>query len=93
MKIKPGPTINRYADMVGASSDEVIDWISGYVNGPWLPETEKWIEKTEQERLNSIREYIELRLENSVAARIKHEKLAERMEQEENKHKVTECPF
>lgn len=81
--------LQRYADMCGAEVNEVVEFVSGYVNGPWTYP----VEKTEQERLASIKGYIEQRLTESSATKIKYELAAERMGNFETKPCVQEAPF
>lgn len=89
MKIKAGPMLQKYADIVGAEVEEVVEWVSKYVNGPWTYP----VESTEQLRLASIKEYIQGRIDGSLTTAIKSAMVAQRMNDVERIHKVTEAPF
>ena len=81
--------LQRYSDMCGAEVEEVCDWVSTYVNGPWnYP-----VEATETLRLASIKEYIQTRLDSSITTNIKMDLAREALEKAEVSHKVEECPF
>lgn len=81
--------LQKYADMVGAEVEEVVEWVSKYVNGPWTYP----VESTEQLRLESIKAYIQGRLDSSITTGIKIDLAREAMEKAEVSHKVEECPF
>ncbi len=89
MKIKAGPMLQKYADMVGAEVEEVVEWVSKYVNGPWTYP----VESTEQLRLASIKEYIQQMIDSSITTGIKIDLAREAMEKAVVSHKVEECPF
>ena len=68
MKITKGPMLERFAKYRDIPIDEVVAWVNSYVNEPHLfPHAEE----TEQERLASIRAYIEMRLSESINERIR----------------------
>lgn len=71
MKITAGATARAFADTFGVDLAEVVEWISTYVNGPWSDSLAALLEPTEQERLASIKAYIDMRLANSVTARVR----------------------
>ncbi len=80
MNITKGPVIEKFSALFDIPVEEVIEWVSGYVN---RPETEfpdlvehGFIEKTEEERFRSIAEYIKARIADSADARIR-ESIAE----------------
>ncbi len=58
MKITAGPMVKRYAEIYGCDVDEVVAWMSGYVNGPWPDAMIENVEATEQERAESIKGYV-----------------------------------
>jgi hypothetical protein len=93
MKISAGKKIIDYAMMVGAEIDEVVRWVSGYVNGPWSDSMTPYMEKTEELRLKSIQDYINLRLDMSVKSNIQSDLLMERIETRESKPCTDLCPF
>ena len=80
MNITKGPVIEKFAALFDIPVEEVIEWVSGYVN---RPETlffdlvdYGFIEKTEEERFRSIAAYIRARIADSADARIR-ESIAE----------------
>ena len=81
--------LQKYADMVGAEVEEVVEWVSKYVNGQWTYP----VEPTEQARLESIKAYIQGRLDASITTSIKMDLVREAMEKAEVSHQVEVCPF
>lgn len=69
MNIKEGPAIRQFAAMIDVKPKEVVDWVNLYVNNP--EEFDCKTEETVEGRLESIKGYINFRLENSVNARIR----------------------
>lgn len=69
MNIKEGPAIREFAAIRGIPVKEVLDWANTYVNHPgeFYCDTEKTVE----ERLESIKGYIKMRLDTSINARIR----------------------
>ena len=80
MNITQGPVIEKFAALFDVPVEEVIEWVSGYVN---RPESEfhylvgrGLVEKTDEERFRSIAAYIKARIADSADARIR-ESIAE----------------
>lgn len=79
IKISEGPLLRKFADCFIGQLDydrdeamnEVITWVSNYVNGPWTEAQKLIIEPTERERLESIKKYIDWRISTSVTAKAK----------------------
>lgn len=68
MKITRGPMLEKFATTFGVDISEVVDWVNAYVNRPdEFPKAEA----TEKERFDSVRKYINYRLDNSINARIR----------------------
>ena len=80
MNITKGPVIEKFAALFDIPVEEVIEWVSGYVNRPELefPDLIErgLVEKTEEERFRSIAAYIKARIADSADARIR-ESIAE----------------
>lgn len=74
MNITRGELVERYAATFGIDVDEVLAWISSYVNHPEefpvLGEA-GLIEATEKDRAVSIKAYIQRECDGSTAGRIK----------------------
>lgn len=73
-KITKGPLTSRYADCFGIDEDEVVEWINSYVfrPGEWVQLVEAGLmEATEQERMASIKAYIEREISESTYGRVK----------------------
>ena len=73
IKIGKGPLLQKFADCHGLTIDEVIDWVSAYVNGPWSDSQTSTLEATEAERLESMKNYINWRLSKTLSFKIKQE--------------------
>jgi hypothetical protein len=82
MKISSGPMLQRYATVFGMPIEQVVEWVNGYVNTPAEYAPLVKYEPTEKERFESIKAYIQWRLDNSTDGRIKAKAEAERMEGE-----------
>lgn len=71
MKISLGPKLKQYAAIKGIPEEEVLEWVTAYVNTPDQFHNQELIEKTENERFKSIGGYITLEIENSTTGRIR----------------------
>lgn len=71
MKITKGPMLEKYARYFNVPIDEVVDWVNSYVNHPGDFHNPELIEKTEAQRLESIKEYITMRIDESSNQRIR----------------------
>lgn len=60
-----------YATIKGVSVEEVVEWVSAYVNGPWADWLIPYIEDTEEQRLEFIKGYIRDEIANSTTGRIR----------------------
>lgn len=69
MNISQGPMLERFSTVFGIPKSEVLDWVRTYVNHP--EDMVCATEETEEERFQSIREYITWRLKNTSDASIK----------------------
>jgi hypothetical protein len=56
--IKPGPVIKKYAEMYGCTVKEVVNWMQGYIDGPWHDDLVHSLEATAEEREAHIKEYV-----------------------------------
>ena len=90
MNIKPGPMIVKFANTFGCTVEETVEWVHKYVHGD-VPEGMD-IENDEKARLKSIQSYIQMRLDDSLASRIKGEMISARIESSLPKIQ-NECPF
>ena len=70
MKISLGPKLKQYASIKGIPEEEVLEWVTAYVNTPDQFHNQELIEKTENERFKSIGAYITREIENSTTGRI-----------------------
>ena len=68
MNITQGPMLERFARIIDTEIEEVVEWVNQYVNHPELATNP---EATEKERFESIKAYIQRRIENSSNARIR----------------------
>ena len=68
MNITQGPMLERFARIIDTEIEEVVEWVNQYVNHPELATNP---EPTEKERFESIKAYIQRRIENSSNARIR----------------------
>jgi hypothetical protein len=93
IKVKAGKSIIEYAMMVGDTTDAVVKWVSDFINNP-SESQRKWSpNSTEQSRALEIKEYIEMRLSESVKSRIQDDLLRERIESAKTEPCGVECPF
>lgn len=68
MNITRGPMLETFAKLIDTEIEEVVEWVNSYVNHPELATNP---EPTEKERFESIKAYIQRRIENSSDARIR----------------------
>lgn len=68
MNITKGPMLEKFAKLIDTEVEEVVEWVNQYVNHPELATNP---EPTEKERFESIKAYIQRRIENSSDARIR----------------------
>jgi hypothetical protein len=68
IKIRKGPTLQRYADIYGCEVEEVVEWVNDYVNNG---EKYQLAEPTDKERAESIKGYISAMINCSTYGRIK----------------------
>jgi len=75
MNITKGPVIEKFSALFDIPVEEVIEWVSGYVNRSEteFPDLVEYglIEETEEERFRSIAAYIKARIADSADARIR----------------------
>lgn len=80
MNITKGPVIEKFAALFDIPVEEVIEWVSGYVNQPEteFPDLVEYglIEETEADRFKSMADYIKWRISITADARIR-ESIAE----------------
>ena len=86
--------IKKYSDIYGIPFKEVQEWVNNIANKTNLPESIlEWIEPTKEERINSIKSYIQSRVDESITERVKGSIVAERIERSELKSDIQSCPF
>ena len=72
MNITQGPMLERFAKIIDVKPSEVVEWVNQYVNHPELATNP---EPTEKERFESIKAYIQRRIDSSSDERI-HQSIA-----------------
>ena len=70
MKISLGPKLKQYAAIKDIAEEEVLEWVTAYVNTPDQFHNQELIEKTENERFKSIGAFITREIDNSTTGRI-----------------------
>lgn len=82
MNITKGPVIEKFAALFDVPVEEVIEWVSGYVNRPEteFPDLVEYglIEETEADRFKSMADYIKWRISLTADARIRESIVEER---------------
>ncbi len=85
MNITKGPAITKFSALFDIPVEEVVEWVSGYVNRPEteFPDLVEYglIEETETERFKSMADYIKWRISITTDARIR-ESIAEEKREE-----------
>lgn len=85
MNITQGPVIEKFAALFNIPVEEVIEWVSCYVNRPEteFPDLVEYglIEETEAERFKSMADYIKWRISLTADTRIR-ESIAEEKRKE-----------
>jgi hypothetical protein len=93
IKVNAGKSIIEYAAMVGDTTDAVVKWVSTYINSPSESQLRFSPNSTPQSRALEIKEYIEMRLNESVKYRIEEQIMADRIRNAKTVENVAECPF
>ena len=70
MKISLGPKLKQYAAIKDIPEEEVLEWVTAYVNTPDQFHNPELIEKTENERFKSIGAFITREIDSSTTGRI-----------------------
>ena len=85
MNITKGPVIEKFAALFDIPVEEVIEWVSGYVNRPEteFPDLVEYglIEETEAERFKSMADYIKWRISIAADARTRESISEEKREE------------
>ena len=84
--------MQQYADSYGIEIEEVKDWVNSYANGTVNDSVKEWMEPTKEDRVKSIKAYIQMMVDMSVTSNIKAELVRDRIERSESKV-VAICPF
>lgn len=66
-RIAPGPSVARFAEIVGASEKEVCDWMNDYIGNPenWQQLGERY-EADEAARAEAIKKYVSDRVKGNL---------------------------
>ena len=83
----------QYADSYGIQIKEVKQWCSDYASGNVPDSVKEWMEPTKEERINSIKEYIQQMVDQSLSSQIKGDLIAGRIVASVAKPSVDLCPF
>ena len=82
----------QYADIYGVQLKEVKQWCSDFASGNVPDSVKEWMEPTKEERINSIKSYIQRMVDQSVTGQVKADLIAGRIASSEVKV-IAECPF
>jgi hypothetical protein len=85
--------MEQYANIYGVDFAEVKEWVKDYSLGNVPESVKELMEPTKEERINSIKEYIQNMVDDSITSRIKGELIAGRMATSEVKVVEHSCPF
>jgi hypothetical protein len=86
--------MQQYADCYGVPLSEVKKWATDYANGNVPIQVKEWMEPTKEERINSIKSYIQWQVDESVTSQIKGDLIAGRIASSESKVSGDHpCPF
>lgn len=83
--------IKQYADIFGIPLNEVQEWVNNYSNKKNIPDG-MIIEDTKEERIKSIKQYIQSQVDDSITMRVKGSLIGERIASAEVKV-LCEVPF
>jgi hypothetical protein len=86
--------MQQYADCYGIPLSEVKKWATDYANGNVPIQVKVWMEVNKEERINSIKSYIQKMVDESVTSQVKADLIAGRIESSEAKQAAGHlCPF
>jgi hypothetical protein len=80
--------MQKYADIYDIQFNEVKEWVRDYANGSVPDSVKSWMEPTKEERINSIKEYIQRMVDESATSQVKADLIAGRIASSD-----AECPF
>ena len=83
----------QYADIYGVQLKEVKQWCSDFASGNVPDSVKEWMEPTKEERINSIKSYIQQMVDQSLSSQIKGDLIAGRIACADNQKDVHVCPF
>ena len=84
--------MQQYADCYGVPLSEVKKWATDYANGNVPIQVKVWMEVNKEERINSIKSYIQKMVDESVTGQVKADLIAGRIASSEVKV-IADCPF
>lgn len=84
--------MQQYADIYGIELKEVQQWCNDYAKGNVPEPVKEWMEPTKEERIESIKTYIQSQVDESLTGQIKAELMGKRIAASGAKV-VCECPF
>ena len=83
----------QYSDIYGIQIKEVKQWCSDYASGNVPDSVKEWMEPTKEERINSIKSYIQQMVDQSLSSQIKGDLIAGRIASADEKVSPDICPF
>ena len=84
--------MDKYSAIYGMDIKEVKAWVNDYASGKVPESVKEWMEPTKEERINSIKSYIQHMVDQSMSEQIKADLVAGRIASSES-NVVCECPF
>jgi hypothetical protein len=85
--------MQQYADSFGIPISELKKWVNDYASGNVPIQVKEWMEPTKEERINSIKEYIQQMVDESVTGQVKADLIAGRIACADKKVSPYICPF
>ena len=85
--------MQQYADAYGIQLKEVKQWVNDFASGNVPDSVKEWMEPTKEERINSIKSYIQQMVDESVTSQVKADLIAGRIASSVAKPSIDLCPF
>jgi hypothetical protein len=82
----------QYSDIYGIPLDEIKIWCADFAKGNVPDSVKEWMEPTKEERIHSIKAYIQQMVDQSISSQIKADIVSGRIASSDAKV-IAECPF
>lgn len=84
--------MQQYSDIYGIPLHEIQAWVNDYARGDVPEPVKEWMDPDREERIESIKAYIQCQVDESLTGQIKGQIISDRIAMSTSKE-VAVCPF